>query len=152
MILLGWRVTLIGILFSLLAGIFISLQGVFNSRVSDKIGIWETTTFIHATGFIFALIITLIWGTGTFRKINEVNKIYLIGGILGVIIVFSVMKAISLLGVTFSISLLLISQILVSAIIDTFGLFGSPKIKFDFTKPLGVLLMIFGIIIFKLKG
>lgn len=32
----------LGILFSAVAGILVSLQSVFNTRVSDKIGLWET--------------------------------------------------------------------------------------------------------------
>jgi transporter family-2 protein len=47
--------------------------------------------------------------------------------------------------------LLLIIQLIVATIIDLFGLFGSQEIKFDFTKPLGILIMITGIIVFKLK-
>lgn len=39
------------VIYSLLAGIFITLQGVFNTRVSDKIGLWETTTIVHAFEF-----------------------------------------------------------------------------------------------------
>lgn len=141
-----------GIIYSLLAGILISLQGVFNTRVSDKIGLWETTTIVHGIGFSFAFILMLIWGDRNFKRLGEVNKLYLLGGIFGVIIVYSVMKGISLLGPTFSVAILLITQLIFATIIDTFGLFGNPKIKFDFTKPLGILVMIIGIIIFKLKG
>ncbi|MEA4827691.1 MAG: DMT family transporter [Clostridium sp.] len=143
---------MIGVLFSILAGIFISLQGVFNTRVSDKIGLWETTTIVHAIGFIFALIIMFIFGNGNLKKLDEVNKLYLVGGVFGVVIVFSVIKGISLLGATFSVSILLITQLIIATIIDCLGLFGSPQIKFDFTKPLGVLVMVIGIIIFKSRG
>jgi transporter family-2 protein len=143
---------MLGALFSLLAGVLISLQSIFNTRAGDKIGLWETATFVHATGFIFALAIMLMFGNGSLKKLGEVDKLYLLGGIFGVIIIFSVIKGISLLGVTFSVSILLITQLIAATIIDTFGLFGSPQIKFDFTKPLGVFIMIIGIIIFKLKG
>ncbi|MCT8978815.1 DMT family transporter [Clostridium sp. CX1] len=143
---------MIGILFSILAGIFISLQGVFNTRVSDKIGFLETTTVVHGVGFIFALIITLIYGSGSFSKIGEINKIYLLGGVFGVIIVFSVAKGISILGASFSIAIMLVIQLIIATTIDTFGLFGSPQIKFEYTKLVGLFFMIIGIIIFKLKG
>ncbi|HEX7713757.1 MAG TPA: EamA-like transporter family protein, partial [Bacillota bacterium] len=35
-----------GILFSLIGGILICLQGVFTSRISSKIGLWETNTLV----------------------------------------------------------------------------------------------------------
>lgn len=141
-----------GVLFSLLAGIFISLQGVFNARVSDRIGLWETTVIVHGIGLIFALIAMFIFGNGGIKKITEVDKIYLLGGAFGVIIIFSVIKGISQLGVALSVSILLVTQLVIATMIDTFGLFGCPPIKFDFTKPAGVAVMIIGIIIFKLKG
>lgn len=143
---------MLGIIFSFIAGIFISLQSVFNTRVSDKIGLFETTVIVHAIGFTGAVIAMIILGDGSFKRLKEVNKLYLLGGAFGVIIIYSVMKGISLLGATFSVAILLITQLIFATIIDTFGLFGSPQIKFDFTKPLGILIMIVGIIIFKLKG
>lgn len=141
-----------GIIFSMLAGILISLQGVLNTRVSEKIGLWETSTTVHAIGLIFSLLPLFLYGKGSFRKLGAVNKFYLLGGVFGVIIVFSVMKGISLLGAAFSVAILLVTQLIVATIIDTYGLFGSTPIKFDFTKILGILIMVIGIIVFKLKG
>jgi len=141
-----------GILFSILAGVLISLQSVFNTRVSDKIGLLGTTTVVHGIGFLFSLLILIFFGTSNLEKFRDINKFYLLGGAFGVIIVFSVIKGISLLGVSFSISILLITQLIVSTLIDTFGLFESTPIRFDFTKLLGIIVMIIGIVIFKLKG
>ncbi|HYF82972.1 MAG TPA: DMT family transporter [Clostridia bacterium] len=141
-----------GILFSIAAGIFISLQGVFNTRLSEKIGFWETNTFVHASGFVFTFIIMMAVGSGSFKRIGEANKLYLIGGMLGVLILFSVMNAISALGATYSVAILLVTQLIAATIIDSFGLFSSPVIKFDITKLLGIAIMISGIIVFKIKG
>jgi len=143
---------MVGAVYSIIAGFFISLQGVFNTRVSDKIGLWETNTIVHATGLIFTFAVMMLFGNGSFQRLGEVNKIYLLGGIFGVVIVFSVMKGISLLGSTYSVAVLLVTQLIIATIIDSFGLFGNQQIRFDFTKPLGVAVMIAGIIIFKFKG
>jgi hypothetical protein len=96
-----------GILFSIAAGLFISLQSVFNTRVGEKIGFWETNTFVHATGLVFTFIIMLAAGSGGYKRIGEVNKLYLVGGLLGVLILFSVMNAISALGATYSVAILM---------------------------------------------
>ncbi len=143
---------MLGIIFSLIAGIFVSLQSVFNTRVSDKIGLFETTVIVHAIGLAVALVAKFILGDGSFKGLYEVNKLYLLGGAFGVIVVFSVMKGISQLGASLSVAIQLISQLVIAMIIDAFGLFGSPQIKLDYTKPLGLLIMIAGIIVFKLKG
>ncbi len=141
-----------GIFFSIAAGLFISLQGVFNTRLGEKLGFWETNTFVHGSGFALTLILMLIYGTGSFAGLGEVNRIYLMGGVLGVMIIFSVMNAISALGATYCIAILLVTQLVAATVIDSFGLFGSPVIKFDITKLLGLVIMAVGIIVYKLKG
>lgn len=141
-----------GILFAIAGGLFIGLQQVFNTRLGERIGFWEANTFVHGTGFIFTLLILLTAGKGSLSKLGEVNKLYMLGGVLGVMIVFSVMNAISANGATFTVAVLLITQFVAAIIIDAFGLFDSPAIKLDITKLAGIVIMIAGIIVFKLKG
>lgn len=141
-----------GIIFSIAAGLCISLQGVFNTRLGEKLGFWETNTFVHGSGFALTLVIMLLYGTGNFSGIGEVKKLYLLGGFLGVIIIFSVMNAISALGATYCIAILLVTQLVAATVIDSFGLFGSPVIGFSMTKLVGLAVMIAGIVIYKLKG
>ena len=129
-----------------------SLQGVFNTRVSEKIGLWETNVFVQGTGLILTLIILLIAGNGNFKAIKEVNKLYLLGGALGAIIIFTVMKGISSMGPTCSIAIILVAQLLAAGIIDSFGMFGATQIKFALSKFIGIGIMIVGIIVFKWKG
>ena len=129
-----------------------SLQGVFNTRVSEKIGLWETNVFVQGTGLILTLIILLIAGNGNFKAIKEVNKLYLLGGVLGAIIIFSVMQGISNMGPTYSIATILVAQLLAAGIIDSFGMFGADQIKFTLSKFIGIGIMIVGILVFKWKG
>jgi len=142
---------MLGIIFSALTGILAGVQGVFNTRVSEKIGLWETTVIVHSIGLIFALFILLFTGGSGFKRINELNNIYLLGGIFGVIIVFSLMKGISALGTAGSITIVLISQLIVAASIDTYGLFGATPIRLAWTKIVGLATMIVGILIFNWK-
>jgi bacterial/archaeal transporter family-2 protein len=143
---------MIGIIFSITAGIFMSLQGVFNTRLSQKIGLWETNFIVQASGFLLTTIALLIVGSGSFKNARTANKIYYLGGVIGVIIIYSVMKGIESLGPTCSITVILIAQLTSAGIIDAFGLFGSESIKFGITKIIGILIMITGIMIFKWKG
>lgn len=129
-----------------------SLQGVFNTRVSEKIGLWETNVFVQGTGLILTLIILFFVGNGNFKAIKEVNKFYLLGGVLGALIIFFVMQGITNLGPTYSIATILIAQLLTAGIIDSFGIFGAEQIKFTFSKFIGIGIMIVGIVIFKWKG
>ncbi|GCD09326.1 membrane protein [Clostridium tagluense] len=141
-----------GLIFSVIAGVCMSLQGVFNTRLSEKIGLWETNVFVQGTALIVTLIILLVAGNGNLKAIKDVNKLYLLGGLLGAIIIFSVMQGITKLGPTYSIATILVAQLLAAGIIDSFGMFGAEQIKFTLSKFIGIGIMIVGITIFKWKG
>lgn len=140
-----------GFISAIISGIAMSLQGVFNTKLSEKIGSWETNTIVQGSGLLITLIILFFFRKGDFKAIRDVNKLYLLGGALGVIIIFTVMKSISSLGTTIGIGTILVAQISAAAIIDAFGLFGNDKIAFGTNKILGIILMIVGIVLFKWK-
>lgn len=140
-----------GILFSLLAGVLICLQSVFNAQASEKLGLWQTNAIVHGVGFLVSFAIFLFVRDGDWHKIGEVNKLYLLGGVFGAVIVFSVMKGVTAIGPAFSVSLLLISQLAVALLIDSFGLFGVEKVPLTASKVWGIAIMIVGVLVFKLK-
>lgn len=142
---------MLGIISAIISGISMSLQGVFNTRLSEKIGSWETNTIVQASGLILTLIILFFFGKGNFKNVKEVNKLYLLGGVLGVIIIFTVMLSIKTLGTTVGIATILVAQLAAAALIDAFGLFGSEKVTFGINEIIGIVVMIAGIIVFKWK-
>ncbi len=135
---------------SIVAGALMSLQGVFNTRLSEKIGLFQSNAFVQGTAFVLSLIVMFFFGkNGNFKEIMNVDKIYLLGGALGLGITISVMLSIKGLSPTYAISIILISQLLLAAIIDAFGLFGSDKIPFTWNKYVGIGVMIAGVLLFK---
>jgi transporter family-2 protein len=138
-----------GIICAIISGAAMSVQGVFNTRLGEKIGVWETTLLVQIIALIVSLIVFFFLRDGSFANLKEVNKYYLLGGVLGVVITFTVMKSVSTMGPTLGIGIILISQLLVVAIIDAFGLFESEKINFSLNHFLGIAIMIAGIVIFK---
>lgn len=140
-----------GFIFSIIAGAAMSIQGVMNTRLGDKIGLYEANAFVQGTAFLLSLIAVWIVGKGDFKLIGEANKLYLLGGVLGLIITVTVMLGVGKLSPTIAISTILISQLLVAAIIDAFGLMGSDKMAFGWNKYVGLLLMLGGVLLFKIK-
>ncbi len=138
-----------GIIMSVIAGASMSIQGVLNTRLGEKIGILESNVLCQGIAFFLAVIVMLFFGKGNLGGINEVNKTYLIGGVLGIVITLTVMLGINKLSPTYAISVILVSQLLVAALIDSFGFFGTEKIPFGITKLAGLILMIGGIILVK---
>lgn len=142
---------MLGIISSIVAGMCMSFQGVFNTRLSDKIGTWGTNVLVQGIGLIITVIALLITGDGNFKNLKTSNKLYLLGGVLGAIIIYTVMRGIRSLGPTCSIAIILVAQLTSAALIDAFGLFDTPQIRFGITKLIGVIVMIIGILIFRYK-
>ena len=138
-----------GIIFSIIAGAVMSLQGVFNTRLSEKIGLYESNLFVQGTAFLFSLVALFFLGKGNFSALMETNKLYWLGGLLGLIITITVMLSIKGLGPAAAILIILLAQLIVASIIEYFGLFGTERVLFAWPKFLGLALMIGGIILFK---
>lgn len=140
-----------GFIFAIIAGSAMSIQGVMNTRLGEKIGVYESNAIVQGTAFLLSLLAVWIMGKGNFKDVASVNKLYLLGGVFGMIITITVMLSIGKLSPTVAISTILISQLTVAAIIDAFGLMGSEKIAFCWNKYVGLALMAGGVLLFKLN-
>lgn len=138
-----------GIIFAFLAGACITLQGVSNARISQDIGTWQAATITQFTGFLMSLIILLVVRDGKRRGFKQVKPLYLFGGAFAAIIIFSEVTAIQQIGVTFTISTLLIAQLCLTFLIDIKGWFGMAQQKMKLPQFIGIGLMIAGVFILK---
>jgi transporter family-2 protein len=68
---------------------------------------------------------------------------------MGALITYTVIKSMSGLGPAGAVMIIVTAQILVAYLIELFGLFGTEKVNFEWSKLLGVALAIGGIILFK---
>ncbi|MNO16923.1 hypothetical protein D3C76_66120 [compost metagenome] len=138
-----------GIVFSILGGAFITLQGVANSQISQQLGTWQAATLTQFTGFIVSLLILLVVRDGSKQGFKQVNPLYLISGAFAAIIIFSEVTAIHHIGITFTISALLIAQLCLTFVIDTKGWFEVPKRTLNLPQFIGIAIMVAGVVILK---
>ncbi|TKH45646.1 hypothetical protein C1I60_04060 [Paenibacillus terrae] len=139
-----------GILFAFLGGACITLQGVANTRISQDIGTWQAATVTQLTGVILAALIWMFTRDGSLAEMKQVKPMYLLGGAFAAIIIFSEVTAIQHIGVTFTISALLIAQLCLTFLVDINGWFGVVKQKMKLPQFIGIGMMIAGVIILKL--
>ncbi|WP_138494016.1 DMT family transporter [Paenibacillus pinistramenti] len=145
-----------GAVFAFIGGACITLQGVANTRISKDIGTWQAAAVTQMTGFVLAFLIFLLiriqgrqgerGSSGGFRA---VKPLYLFGGALGAVIIFSEVTAMQKIGITFTIAALLIAQLLSAFLIDSRGWFGVVKQKIRLPQAAGIGLMIAGIVMMK---
>lgn len=142
-----------GILISILSGALMSIQGVFNTAVTKQSGIWMASGFVQFSALLVCVAAWFLTGReGTVASLFAIDKKYmLLGGAMGAFITYTVIKGVELLGPAKAIMFIVVSQLMVAYFIELFGLFGSEKASFDFSKLIGMALMIGGVILFKWK-
>jgi transporter family-2 protein len=138
-----------GIIYSIIAGAAMSIQGVMNTRLGEKIGLWEANAFMQGTAFLLSVITVLCRGNGSFSAVTSVNKLYLFGGVLAMVITVTVMLGMGRLTPATAVTVILVSQLLVAALIDAFGIMGSEKVPFTWRKYAGLIVMTAGVLLFK---
>ncbi|MDD4187836.1 MAG: DMT family transporter [Bacilli bacterium] len=139
-----------GIIFAILAGLLMSIQGVYNTRLMESSSMWITNVWVHFSALLVCLIMWFFMGHKNLLTVFNVdNKLYLVGGILGAFITFTVIKGIDKLGPAHATMLILLAQLIIAYLIEVIGLFGTEKIAFQWPKLIGVILMLTGIFVFK---
>ncbi|MFJ5760990.1 DMT family transporter [Neobacillus sp. NPDC093182] len=138
-----------GSLFAFLGGAFITVQGVANTRISQDIGTWQTAAITQFTGFLVSLLILMFARDKKWKRLKNVKPLYLTSGAFAAIIIFSNVASIEYVGVTLSISVLLIAQLSLTFLIDGKGWFGMPKQKMRIPQFVGIAMMIVGVVILR---
>lgn len=140
-----------GILIAVISGALMSLQGVFNEGVTKQTSMWVSASFVQLTAFLFCIAAWFFTGRdSSFSALFSINNKYmLLGGIMGALITYTVVRSMSSLGPAQAVIIIVTAQVLVAYLIELFGLFGVEKSDFQWSKLIGILLTISGIILFK---
>ncbi len=141
-----------GYIFAVIAGACMSIQGVMNTRLSDKTGLFLSNTYVQGTAFLLSLIVLLFAKDTNFKGFGEVNKFYLLGGAFGIAITLTVMLSVKGTSPAIAVSTILVSQLICAAIIDALGLMGTEKLSFGWNKYVGAAIMIAGVLLFKMRS
>ena len=142
-----------GILIAILSGALMSTQGVFNTGVMKQTSIWVCASFVQFTALIVCLGAWFTTGRqGSFASLFKIdNKYMLLGGVLGAMITYTVIKSVDTLGPARANMFIITSQLIVAYLFEVWGLCGTEKVPFEFRKLIGLAFVLAGIIIFKWK-
>ena len=142
---------MIAIITAIVSGALMSVQGVFNEGVTKQTSVWLSAAFVQLTAFLFCLVAWLMTGhdssVGALFRID--NKYMLLGGILGALITYTVIKSMEGLGPAQAVMIIVTAQLLIAYFIELFGMFGVDKVDFQWRKLIGVAVAICGILLFK---
>ena len=141
------------IIWAIIAGILIAVQASTNTALRLHLSSpWIAALTNFLVGITALIIIILIIRPDTFSAMKpmisgEVPLWKMIGGFLGAFFVLSVTVLAPHLGVGRVILLYLFGQILMSVVIDHFGLFGMPVDKITIQKAIGIAFMVAGVVL-----
>jgi bacterial/archaeal transporter family-2 protein len=128
------------------AGLAGSIQVALMSRLGERIGVLGALAFSTAlTAGIAVLILLVARGSlGAFGRAVHQPWWMLLGGVMGLIIVFTITYAGPRIGVAATVGILIAGQLAMGAAIDRWGLFGSDQIALHWPRLLGIGLLAAG--------
>ena len=139
-----------GFIIALLSGALMSIQGVFNTEVTKQTSVWVAAGWVQLTAFITCVVIWLFTGREPVAGLMQVTPKYvLVGGIMGALITYTVIRSMGSLGPAKAALLIVVSQIIIGYAIELFGVFGVERSPFAWTKIIGAVIAIGGIVIFE---
>ncbi|MBU5334173.1 MAG: DMT family transporter [Anaerocolumna aminovalerica] len=142
---------MMGWIIAIISGALMSIQGVFNTGVTKQTSIWVSSSFVQISAFVVCMAAWFITGRessfGALLKVD--NKYMLLGGAMGAFITYTVIKSVDTLGPAKAIMIIITAQLIMAYGIELLGIFGIEKVKFEWRKLIGLVLIIGGIITFK---
>lgn len=133
----------------IIAGIAITLQTAFSGKLSKEVGALETVILVHLFGLIVAVIIYLLRGNINLEFIMKINLLPVIAGSMGVLIIFFISKSFIVNGALMTIMISVVVQLIVSKIIDHYGLFGVEQVPLNLYQLLSLILIVSGVVMFQ---
>jgi transporter family-2 protein len=128
------------------AGLAGSIQVALMSRLGERIGVLEALGFSAALTAALAFVILLLARRSVAGFGRAVHQPWwmLLGGVMGLIIVFTVTYAGPRIGVAATVGILIAGQLVAGAAIDRWGLLGSERIPLHWPRLLGIALLAAG--------
>lgn len=139
-----------GLLAAIMAGSLVAVQNIFSSKVNEHVNSWATTAWVLGLGAVASLAIGLFVEGAQMFTLRSMQPWYWGSGILGIGVTIGMVQGIKRLGPTFAVSLVLASQLAFAVLWDATGWLGVTQTPLSLKRLLGVLVIVAGVLVFKL--
>jgi len=136
--------TIIGVIIGLTGGVAVGIQSPLSGVMSEKVGGATSSFIIHLSGLIVSGLLLLARGG---EKIEnwKILPWYMFGlGSLGVVLYLTLSYTIPKMGATSAVTLIIVGQLIMGLLLDSFGWFGLPTRPIEITRMFGVVLLLAG--------
>lgn len=131
---------------ALINGILLAIMVFLNGIQSSITGPYLSTLIYHVLGFLLIIIISQV-KKNKLPNLKELPLLFFLPGVLGVITILLNNISIPKIGVTLVAGVGLFGQLVMSALVEHFGLFGMPVNRLKRGKILGFSIISLGIIV-----
>jgi bacterial/archaeal transporter family-2 protein len=135
---------MVGVIVAFLVGIAGAAQSTLVSRLGGLVGDFRAGIFTNTMSGITAGIIFLIWitrrGLSFWKMTPTVLGLSILTGILGVMIITGISFSLQRTGIAAGFGLVIFGQLLLSALIDSFGIMGAEQIELSMPRLIGLIL------------
>ena len=116
------------------------------SRLGERIGVLQALGFSTLVTAVLALVLLAVarHSVAGYERALHQPWWMLLGGVMGLLIVFTVTYAGPRIGVAATVGILIAGQLVAGAAIDKWGLFGSARIALHWPRLLGIALLAAG--------
>jgi transporter family-2 protein len=131
------------------AGCLVGMQAPINSRLGKVVGSVQAATFSFLVGTAVLLVVAAFvrGGLGTLGHVGRAPWWALVGGLLGAVYVTVALVAVRTLGASGLTAVVITGQLVISVVIDRFGLLGIAKQHIGAPRVIGLLLLAAGVVL-----
>ena len=143
---------LIFMLMVFLAGAILPIQAGFNIQIGKSVQqpvFAAFASFLIGTVALFIYLVAIKFNFSSLGNSQSVSPIFWTAGILGAFYVASVIIIAPKLGTTLTFSLIVGGQMIISLILDHFGLLGFAVKEINWPRILGVIFLVLGVLLIR---
>ena len=128
------------------AGLAGSVQIAVMSRLGERVGVLQALGFATLLTAVLGLAVVIVARRSVSGYMHALHQPWwvLSGGVLSLMIVFTITYAGPRIGVAATVGILIAGQLVMGAAIDRFGLFGSQRIGLHWPRLVGIALLAVG--------
>ena len=140
------------LLFAIVAGLVLPIQAGLNARMAKHIGhpIFATTiSFFVGTVALIAYSIAARLPTNELKNFTQASWSEWIPGMLGAFYVAATVILVPKLGAALTFALIIAGQMVISVILDHYGLIGLPVKALNAGRIIGIVLLVIGVVLIR---
>jgi transporter family-2 protein len=138
----------LAIVLTLAVGGLVAFQPPANELLARHVSdLGATFVSISISWVVITVVLLTVGDVGELRGLSNFRPEYALGGVAGATVVFITLVAVRPLGAAGLVALLVASQLVMSAVIDRFGMLGLQQVGLSGTRLAGIALLIAGTVL-----